>query len=83
MFDEFFAYFWHQPESGRVPDKSPTTLSYVDFLGYPFWKGNHFEPYQFHTDWNSTTNKKPPGRDSLIVKPWKYSIILSVGVFRC
>lgn len=38
MFDGLLGIFWHQPESGRVPDKSPTTLSYVDFLEYPFWK---------------------------------------------
>ena len=38
MFDGLFGNFWHHPESGRVPYKSPTTLSYVDFLEYPFWK---------------------------------------------
>ena len=45
---DFLEFFWHQPESGRVRNKSPTTLSYLDFLAYPFWKVNHFEPYPFH-----------------------------------
>ena len=35
---EFPCLMDFQPESGRVPYKSPTTLSYVDFLEYPFWK---------------------------------------------